>query len=143
MDELIEEAEMRVRVVEKLKGKVSDEEFRRQYGMAVLWLRLFNLLKKRYERFKTGEGVEALHLGFLNEDADHDGKLEEILYGSTCELFSRGIPFSMNRYYILVLEEDYEEVVRVLRPYQVLPNSGNIGKVLQYVRRKWGRFQKT
>jgi len=105
VERALRDAEKHLRWVERNRARYEPEDYRRERGKALLWVRLYTLLLRRFEALERGEGARLAtrrergpsHLRFVRE-----------------RLLWAGIPFKETRDGIYVCREDYDNAVRAV-----------------------------
>ena len=105
VERALRDAEKRLRRVERNRARYEPEDYRRERGKALLWVRLYTLLLRRLEALEGGGGARlaarrewgASYLGFVRE-----------------RLLWEGIPFKEAGDGIYVCREDYGRAVKAI-----------------------------
>ncbi len=105
VERALREAEKRLRWVGRNRNRYEPEDYRRERGMALLWIRLYTLLLRRFEALERGEGTRLAtrrewgpsYFRFVRE-----------------RLLWAGIPFKETGDGIYVCREDYGNAVKAI-----------------------------
>jgi hypothetical protein len=103
----LKKAERWLKTVEKRKMLYEPEDYRREHGKAVLWVKLYRLVLSKLERLERGENVE------LFRKKSWDSK--EVREAVKNSLSYAGIPYAEKPDGIYVCSEDYYDACRALQ----------------------------
>jgi len=103
VEKALREAERKLKWVEKNRRRFDPEDYRRERGYALLWIRLYRLVLAKVEALERGEGVR-----LVNKRAFGPNYLKFTRY----RLLQAGVPFKETEDGIYVCREDYEEIVK-------------------------------
>jgi hypothetical protein len=103
----LKKAERWLMTVEKRKMLYEPEDYRREHGKAVLWVKLYRLVLRKLERLERGENVE------LFRKKSWDSK--EVREAVKNSLSYAGIPYAEKPDGIYVCNEDYCDACRALQ----------------------------
>jgi hypothetical protein len=107
----LKKAERWLKTVEKRKMLYEPEDYRREHGKAVLWVKLYRLVLSKLERLERGENVE------LFRKKSWDSK--EVREAVKNSLSYAGIPYAEKPDGIYVCSEDYSDACRALQNVMV------------------------
>jgi hypothetical protein len=103
----LKKAERWLKTVEKRKMLYEPEDYRREHGKAVLWVKLYRLVLRKLERLERGENVK------LFRKRSWDSK--EVREAVKNSLSYAGIPYAEKPDGIYVCSEDYYDACRALQ----------------------------
>jgi hypothetical protein len=103
----LKKAERWLKTVEKRKMLYEPEDYRREHGKAVLWVKLYRLVLRKLERLEKGEQV------ILLRKRSWDSK--EVREAVKNSLSYAGIPYAEKPDGIYVCSEDYCDACRALQ----------------------------
>jgi hypothetical protein len=103
----LKKAERWLKTVEKRKMLYEPEDYRREHGKAVLWVKLYRLVLSKLERLERGENVKL----FRKRSWDS----EEVREAVKNSLSYAGIPYAEKPDGIYVCSEDYSDACRALQ----------------------------
>jgi hypothetical protein len=95
-------AEKRLKWVERNRGRYEPEDYRRERGHALLWIRLYRLVLEKIEALERGEGVRLVEKRGFGPD---------YIKSTRCKLLQAGVPFKETDDGIYVCKDDYEKIV--------------------------------
>jgi hypothetical protein len=107
----LKKAERWLKTVEKRKMLYEPEDYRREHGKAVLWVKLYRLVLSKLERLEKGEQV------ILLRKRSWDSK--EVREAVKNSLSYAGIPYAEKPDGIYVCSEDYSDACRALQNVMV------------------------
>ena len=111
VEKALREAERKLKWVERNRRRFDPEDYRRERGYALLWIRLYQLVLKRLDEIATGEKGKLL----FKIDVKDAPEYEKEAYKYVRErLVSNGIPFLEFNGKILVHKGDYEKAVKAI-----------------------------
>jgi hypothetical protein len=108
---ILKKAERWLKTVEKRKMLYEPEDYRREHGEAVLWVKLYKLVLSKLERLERGENIRL----FRKKSWDSK-KVREAVKNS---LSYAGIPYAEKPDGIYVCSEDYYDACRALQNVMV------------------------
>jgi hypothetical protein len=103
----LKKAERWLKTVEKRRMLYEPEDYRREHGKAVLWVKLYRLVLSKLERLERGENVK------LFRKRSWDSK--EVREAVKNSLSYAGIPYAERPDGIYVCSEDYYDACRALQ----------------------------
>jgi hypothetical protein len=110
VEKALKEAEKRLKWVERNRKRFDPEDYRRERGYALLWIRLYQLVLKRLDAVA---GKEGKLLFKIDEKAAPEYEKEAYKYVKE-RLVWNGIPFLELDGKILVHKSDYEKAVKAI-----------------------------
>jgi hypothetical protein len=112
VEKALREAEKKLRWVERNRRRFDPEDYRRERGYALLWIRLFQLVLKRLEAI--GAGKEGKLLFKIDSRKKTPEYAREAFKYVRDRLVWNGIPFLELDGKILVHKSDYEKAVKAI-----------------------------
>jgi hypothetical protein len=103
----LKSAESWLKTVERRKMLYEPEDYRREHGKAVLWVRLYRIVLRKLERLERGEDVR-----LLRKRSWDSGKVRKAIKNS---LYYAGIPYAEKPDGVYVCSEDYSDACRALQ----------------------------
>jgi hypothetical protein len=115
VEKALKEAEKRLKWVERNRRRFDPEDYRRERGYALLWIRLYQLVLKRLDAIASKEGKLLFK---IDEKAAPEYEKEAYKYVKE-RLVWNGIPFMELDGKILVHKSDYEKAVKAIANQRV------------------------
>jgi hypothetical protein len=103
----LKKAERWLKTVEKRKMLYEPEDYRREHGKAVLWVKLYRLVLSKLERLEKGEQVTLLRKRSWDSKEVREAVKNSLSYA--------GIPYAEKPDGIYVCSEDYSDACRALQ----------------------------
>jgi hypothetical protein len=107
----LKKAERWLKTVEKRKMLYEPEDYRREHGKAVLWVKLYRLVLRKLERLEKGEQVILLRKRSWGTKEVREAVKNSLSYA--------GIPYAEKPDGIYVCSEDYSDACRALQNVMV------------------------
>ena len=102
VEKALRRAEKKLEWVERNKGRFDPEDYMRERGYALLWIRLYRLVLAKIEALERGEGVRLVEKRGFGTD---------YIKSTRCKLLQAGVPFKETDDGIYVCRDDYEKIV--------------------------------
>jgi len=103
----LKKAERWLKTVEKRKMLYEPEDYRREHGKAVLWVKLYRLVLRKLERLEKGEQIILLRKRSWDTKEVREAVKNSLSYA--------GIPYAEKPDGIYVCSEDYSDACRALQ----------------------------
>jgi hypothetical protein len=103
----LKKAERWLKTVEKRKMLYEPEDYRREHGKAVLWVKLYRLVLSKLERLEKGEQVTLLRKRSWDSKEVREAVKNSLSYA--------GIPYAEKPDGIYVCSEDYHDACKALQ----------------------------